>query len=280
MELERSSSQRPQRPTRDLPSLPLPSNSTESTASSPVSDRSFVTPDASPQLINHPLADSPTLEAPPSPEPSASSTTNGKANKDDTTLTPIRAHYLKKQLVQLQFKKEMDSLVNVPTTNINTFSYLGPPFTPPPKDGPRLDLPFLKYIFRHYVLSFPFLAAAPKNFFPDKLQPFMASMLSRNLSSDSVLDTNPDSSEEAARYRLQLKLQRNFSMLITTGTKLVEEEEVVRLTQKDLHRLEVLARKRAAREVKIRDTFDINVSCVRTVVERGRVRSRVHEVRK
>jgi len=56
----------------------------------------------------------------------------------------------------------------------------------------------------------------------------------------------------------------------------VEPEEVVRLSQKDLERLETLARKRQGRVI---DTFDINIIGVRTIVDKGRVRSRVHEVR-
>lgn len=192
-------------------------------------------------------------------------------------LTPLRAHYLKKELVSLQFRRELRALTTIPSNNISTFSYLGPPFTPPPKDGPRLDLPFLRYMFRNFVLSFPFLAAAPRDFFPEKLQPFMANLLSRNLSSASPLDTDPDNSEEATRAKLLTKLEKNFSVLMTSGTKLIEREDIVRLTQKDLDRLEMLAKKRAARERKLKDTFEVNIVCVRTVVEKKRVRSKAHE---
>ena len=194
-------------------------------------------------------------------------------------LTPLRAHYLKKELVHLQFRQELTALTTVPTNNISTFSYLGPPFTPPPKDGPRLDLPFLRFVFRQFVLSFPFLAAAPKDFFPDKLQPFMASLLLRNLSPASPLDNRPENSEEATRLKMLRKLEKNLGMLLTSGTKLTEPEEVVRLTQRDLDRLEALAKKRAAREKKLKDLFEVNVVCVRTVVEKKRVRSKMHEVR-
>ncbi|EPS94095.1 hypothetical protein FOMPIDRAFT_1055405 [Fomitopsis schrenkii] len=58
---------------------------------------------------------------------------------------------------------------------------------------------------------------------------------------------------------------------------LCEKEEVVRLKQADLDRLEMITQKRAAREAKTKDRFEVNVVCVRTVTEKGRVRSRMHE---
>lgn len=251
---------------------------------SPSSDQEFATPEASPSQSHASLVDSPTNGTPPEiptdaarPGDSEAATPDAEATSVD--LTPLRAHYLKKELIALQFRQELTSLTTVPINNLSTFSYLGPPFTPPPKDGPRLDLPFLRYMFRTFVLSFPFLAAAPKGFFPDKLQPFMASLLSRNFSPASPLDNNPEHSEEATRTKMLTKLEKNFAMLISSGTKLAEREEVVRLTQRDLDRLEVLAKKRAARERKLKDLFEINVVCVRTVVEKKRVRSKVHEVR-
>ncbi|KAH9951572.1 hypothetical protein B0H21DRAFT_181176 [Amylocystis lapponica] len=253
------------RPTRDLP--PLPPVPDDNPLSDSESDSPFGTPLASPVELH--LVDSPTSEQPPDKQEPTQS--------DLTTLTPIRAHYLKKQLISLQFHYELDALIAAPTNNVSTFSYLGPPFSAPPKDAPRFDLPLLRYFFRRFVLSFPFLAAAPRDFFPEKLQPFMASLLSRNLSPTSAMEDAPDDSEEAARNRTLAKFERNLSMLITSATKLVEKEEVVRLTQADLNRLEMLAKRRAAREKRSKDVFEVNVVCVRTVIEKGRMRSRAHE---
>ena len=278
---------RPRRPTRDIPPIPILEDRSQTVAScsSAKSDQSFSTPLSSP--IDEPqqlLADSPASEHPELPLPDRTDHPP-QSNVDPepvlvsaAELTPLRAHYLKKELIQLQFRNEFKALLDTPNNNVSPFSYLGPPFTPPPKDGPPVDLPFLRYVFRQFVLSFPFLASAPKNFFSDKLQPFLASMLSRNLSTVSVLDENPEEAEEAARRKILAKLERNFTMLMTSGTKVVENEEVVRLTQADLDRLEHLARKRAAKEARNKDTFEVNVVCVRTVIEKGRMRSKAHEV--
>ncbi|KAF9534304.1 hypothetical protein CPB83DRAFT_781747 [Crepidotus variabilis] len=195
--------------------------------------------------------------------------------KSKTELTPLRAHYLKKSLIQLQFTRELDLITTQGPPNVSTLSYLGQPFTPPPKDAPVLDVPFLKYIFRQFFLTFPFMAAAPKDFYSQKLQPFVGALLARNISSSSILDDGD--TEQATRLKLLAKLERNLSLFVGSATKLVEPEDVVRLTQADLDRLEALSAKRQKRPAKIKDFFEVNIVGVRTVVEKGRVRSRAHE---
>lgn len=231
---------RPRRPTREIPALPIADHS-------PTQDSDV-----------------------PTPVPTSI---------DKDALTPLRAHYLKKSLIQVQFDRELDDITSSAPNNISTLSYLGPPFTPPPKNAPPLDVPFLRYIFRQFVLTFPFMATAPKDFYSEKLQPFVASVLARNLSPTSVLDDVEEGSEQATRLKLLAKIQRNLSLFVGGGTKLVEPEEVVRLKQSDLDRLETLANKRLARQMKTKDVFEINIISVRTVTDKGRMRSRVHEVR-
>lgn len=245
---------RPRRPTRTVP--PVPPVSTEAQPDIP----------AGAVLSSSPTSDNSNL--------------NNTGPKDNShELTPIRAHYLKKSLIQLQFNRELDALTTNTPNHVSALSYLGPPFTPPPKDAPRMELPFVRYMFRQFVLTFPFLADAPKNFFPEKLQPFVVSMLSRNLSPGDIMDDNSENVAKATRLKLLNKVERSLSILMVAGVKLVEPEQVVRLTQADLNRLEMLARKRLAREKKLKDSFEINIVCVRTVVDKGRVRSRAHDVR-
>ncbi|TFK43508.1 hypothetical protein BDQ12DRAFT_182861 [Crucibulum laeve] len=239
---------RPSRPTRDIPPLPP---------------------------ISIPRVDSPEPHLQPENGPT-NDTDNPAKSASLTELTPLRAHYLKKSLIQLQFTKELEAIFHYQgPPNASSFSFLGPPFTPPPKDAPPLDLPFLRYIFRQFVLTFPFMAAAPKDFYSQKLQPFVASMLSRNLSPTSVFDDA--STEQATRLKMLAKVERNLSLFLGAATKLSEREEVVRLTQSDLDRLDVLAKKRQKRQAKAKDFFEVNIVGVRTVVDKGRMRSRVHE---
>jgi hypothetical protein len=196
----------------------------------------------------------------------------------DGVLTPVRAHYLKKTLVQLQFNREIQAISSSSTGNVSAFSHLGLPFVPPPRNAHRLDLPFLRYIFKQYVLTFPFMAAAPKNFYSEKLQPFLDSILSRNLSAASILDDGTEGSEQETQLKLIGKMVKNFSLFLSSSTKLVEREELVRLSQRDLHRLEALAKKRRSKHAKLKHVFDVNIICVRTVTDRKRMRNKVHEV--
>lgn len=271
---------RSQRPTRDLPALPL-----DQPPDSPVSlsqDQAEPVPTSSTLSQPH---DNDSAGPPAVPEKSASLSAeehSARTPTEDTALSPLRAHYLKKSLVELQFDYELDAITTAAPNNISTFSYLGAPFSRPPRGAPALELPFLRYVFRQFVLTFPFLAAAPKDFFPDKLQPFMASVMSRNLSPASVMDDeDAPGGDTAARMRLRHKLQRNLALFIGAATKLAEREEVVRLSQADLDRLEALAKRRQAREARSKGVvFEVNVACVRTVVERHRMRSKAHEVRR
>ncbi|KAL1661975.1 hypothetical protein GGF50DRAFT_104645 [Schizophyllum commune] len=250
----------PRRPTRSLPPAPL----------------SF---DDSPILDTTVLNASPTSETPHATTAVAPDGDDDKpATPGPADLTPLRAHYLKKTLVSVAFHSELQAITaQSPNISTSTFSYLGPPFSPPPKDAPTLDLPLLRYMFRQFVLTFPFMAAAPKDFYSDKLQPFMASVLSRNLSPVSPFDDGAENNEQATRQKLLAKLERNLALFVTSALKLAEREEVVRLTQADLDRLEALSRKRQARNMRKREIFEVNIVGVRTVQDRGRVRSRAHE---
>ena len=212
-------------------------------------------------------------------------------------LTAIRAHYLKKSLVQLQCHHELELLTstdppfNAPHHNtsnvgtsagsISTLSFLGPPFAPPPKHAPFLDLPFLRFIFRQFVISFPFLAAAPPDFYSAKLQPFIASVLARGFGSqytfDGLLDDKPNQSDGVHNQRKPIaKIERSLSLFFSSAVKLAEPEQVVRLSQSDLDRLEKLGKKRVRKGNDV--VFEVNIVGVRTVVDSGRIRSRAHEV--
>ena len=266
--LARQSSLRPQRPTRTLPTEPI------------LADAGQVEPDlASSPIVADPA---PSNQKAANEQVDATDVSDTNDSHDLSTLTPIRAHYLKKTLIQLQFNKELDIITSPAHGTVSPLSYLGSPFKPPPKDAPRITLPFLRYIFRQFVLTFPFLDEAPKNFFPDKLQPFAASVLSKNLSPTSIMDEDPDQIGDASkstRKKLMIKAERSLSILVSSGIKLAEPEQVVRLSQADLNRLEAIAKNRLARERKSKDAIDVNIICVRTVISRGRVRGRAHDVR-
>ena len=227
---------------------------------------------------------------------------NTAAQTDSAELTPLRAHYLKKTLVGLVVERELNSLCD-PSLGASALGLLGPPFQPLSHDGKVMkiarteggqgDLPVLRYLFHQFLLPFPFLAAAPPTFWSGKVQPFVTSFLAINqtrLSPTAVSNGEPDlslASEEElieyhARRKLWEKMQKQLAMLFGAGIKLTTGEEVVRIGQGDLRKLEIAGeearKKMLERQAKMGPGFDVNVICVRNVVEKGRVRSKNHDV--
>ncbi|GAA5820277.1 hypothetical protein JCM10212_000396 [Sporobolomyces blumeae] len=233
-------------------------------------------------------------------------------------LTPLRAHYLKRELVTLEFVKELASL-----DSPSALSVLGPPFLPKsrfvngvPQPAPpagskealeeqrseerQLDLPFLRFVFNHFVLSFPFLVACPATFFSHKLQPFVYSFVSRNISSSDERDGH-----DTKRKRIAGKVEKHLGLVMSAAIKVTENggrEEVVRIEddgsthtglpasqeqQGDRESKQQPGAAGAAGPVKKRgnlvkadskeDDFSINVVTVRNRAVKGRVRTKTHE---
>ena len=137
-------------------------------------------------------------------------------------------------------------------------------------------------MFRQFALTFPFLAAAPKDFFPNKLQPFIASVVARNLSSATNLLESDEEAQQGDSQQMLTKAEKHLALLLGAAMKLVENEEVVRLSQADLTRIEKAAERRRRKAeakggVARAEVFDVNVIAVRAITDKGRVRSKVHE---
>lgn len=223
-------------------------------------------------------------------------------------LTPLRAHYLKKTLINLEIERELNALSD-PALGAAALGRLGPPFLMLDRDGKPIkprpgseqsgleDLPFIRYMFHQFLLPFPFLANAPPTFWSHKVQPFLTSFLaiSQMKLSPAVMSMEDSSAEpdlslltedEVVEYqerkKLWDKLIKNMAMLFGAGVQLSSGEEVVRIGQRELKRLEEQAEARRKRlrerEDRVGSGFDVNVICVRTVTEKGRVRNRSHDV--
>ncbi|EIW72857.1 hypothetical protein TREMEDRAFT_20784, partial [Tremella mesenterica DSM 1558] len=206
------------------------------------------------------------------------------------TLTPLRAHYLKKTLVNLQINHELDLLTD-PVLGANALGLLGDPFVlpeavkqmakarlPSAADSDSVgDLPLMRFLFHQFLLPFPFLATAPPTFWSAKVQPFLSSFLA-STAAESMM-TKEEKKEEADKVKLWAKVEKHLALMIGVGIKLVGGEEVVRIGQAELRRLEAQqqARRRRWIERQLDVGFDVNVIGVRMVTEKGRVRNRHHE---
>ncbi|CAK7211232.1 hypothetical protein SBRCBS47491_001048 [Sporothrix bragantina] len=127
------------------------------------------------------------------------------------TLTGKQEHYLKRELIGEQAKWEISEL-NSPTA----LRRFGAPFRSDLGEVSPLDssLPILRYIFVHHVREFPFLdKAKEKEFWQDKLQVFLESFATKNISSSE------DRLEETKRRKLALKAQKLVELMMVSGVR-------------------------------------------------------------
>ncbi|UZJ56201.1 hypothetical protein CBS101457_005521 [Exobasidium rhododendri] len=176
---------------------------------------------------------------------------------DPLKLTPLRAHYLKKSLVKLQVDEEMRTL-----SRKDALSLLGPPFRPTISTQ-QASLPFLRFLFHHFILTFPFLRSAPPNFFSDKVQVFFERFLEKNISGTD------DREETTKRRRLGGKASKWTVLLMSASIHLrggSQAEEILRIADRD--RGQIFAaqdRYNAHHPGQGKDQFDVNVIGVRSI---------------
>ena len=163
-------------------------------------------------------------------------------------LTPLRAHYLKRELVSGQMARELSALADP-----DALSIIGWPFDVKQpssanastttdaagatrlrkldEDGDELDLPFLRFFLHHFVLTFPFLSQVdPKTFYSKKLQPFVESFMARNISLNE--EREEETGQSTKRHKLAGKAEKHIGLLISSAVKLTDNqgrEEVVRI---------------------------------------------------
>jgi len=237
------------------------------------------------------------------------------------TLTPLRAHYLKKTLVALQLSHEL-MLITDPVLGANALGLLGEPFILPDaarreamkrvseisrQEGSIGDLPFMRFLFHQFLLPFPFLASAPPTFWSAKVQPFLSSFLTttgviqrssltreEKIMAESLM-SKEEKKEVAERAKMWNKVEKHGALMVGIGIKVVGGEEIVRIGQSELRRIEEdretrrrewMAKRGMAAPVpgapppppSAGMVFEVNVVGVRVVSEKGRVRSKSHEV--
>ncbi|KAF7564042.1 hypothetical protein G7046_g20 [Stylonectria norvegica] len=125
------------------------------------------------------------------------------------TLTGKQEHYLKRELISEQVKYEINEL-NSPTA----LQRFGAPFRSDhgevsPEES---ELPILRFIFVHHIRDFPFLdKAKEKEFWQDKLQVFLESFATKQISSSE------DRLEETKRRKLAIKAKKMVELMMVSG---------------------------------------------------------------
>ncbi|KAI1333410.1 succinate flavoprotein subunit [Xylariaceae sp. FL0255] len=189
----------------------------------------------------------------------------------DGTLTGKQEHYLKRELIAEQVNWEISEL-NSPTA----LRRIGAPFKSDLGEVSPLDseLPILRYIFVHHVREFPFLdKAKEKEFWQDRLQVFLESFASKEISSSE------DRLEETKRRKLAIKCRKLVELMMVSGVPTASGfEERIRFAE-----MEVVDRD--AIDTGVLNTmpegnyvngWDVNVAGVRITSERRNIRQHKH----
>ncbi|KAI1166863.1 succinate flavoprotein subunit [Nemania serpens] len=155
------------------------------------------------------------------------SSTTAAASRSRQTLTGKQEHYLKRELVAEQVNWEINEL-NSPTA----LRRFGAPFKSDYGEVSPLDseLPILRYIFVHHVREFPFLdKAKEKEFWQDKLQVFLESFASKDISSSE------DRLEETKRRKLAMKCRKLMELMMVSGVPTASGfEERIRFAEMEI----------------------------------------------
>ena len=137
------------------------------------------------------------------------------------------------------------------------------------------------------------------------MQPFLSSFLATTGYSQGTtlspeeeriaesLMTKDEKKEADEKKKLWAKVEKHLALMVGVGVKLTSGEEVVRIGQSDLRRLEEAQEERrvekhrpkvendgtgSAADPAAALLFNVNVVGIRVIVEKGRVRNRSHEV--
>ncbi|KAI0430241.1 hypothetical protein F5Y09DRAFT_341899 [Xylaria sp. FL1042] len=187
------------------------------------------------------------------------------------TLTGKQEHYLKRELISEQVNWEINEL-NSPTA----LRRFGAPFKSDYGEVSPLDseLPILRYIFVHHVREFPFLdKAKEKEFWQDKLQVFLESFASKNISSSE------DRLEETKRKKLAVKCRKLVELMMVSGVPTASGfEERIRFAE-----MEIVDRNaidtgmlNTMPEGNFVNGWDVNVAGVRTTSVKRNIRYHKH----
>jgi len=190
---------------------------------------------------------------------------------EGSILTGKQEHYLKRELISRQTQYEIAELSS--PTALKRF---GAPFRSDagevaPEDS---ELPLLRFIFVHHVRNFPFLdKAKEKEFWQDKLQVFLESFASKDISSSE------DRLEETKRRKLALKAEKLVELMMVSGIPTASGyEERIRFAE-----MEIV--ERGANEEGLHmnapsghyiNGWDINVAGVRTTSVKKHLRYHTH----
>ncbi|RIA89362.1 hypothetical protein C1645_772664 [Glomus cerebriforme] len=178
-----------------------------------------------------------------------------------TTLSPLQAHYLKKELISRQIRTEIQSI-----SQHGALNNLGPPFTD--KDSVETNTPFLRFIFSRFVYTFPFLQRSDDTFWI-KVSEFLNEFYKKNIS------TSPTRDESTKRKKLSEKIIKEFTLLLNAGIKTTSgKEESIKVDFSSIY--ENYNQKTSQDSSKFINGWAVNIVSVKAASEKRRIQKHVY----
>ncbi|CAO3669142.1 unnamed protein product [Umbelopsis ramanniana] len=156
-------------------------------------------------------------------------------------LNAKETHYLKRELVTQEIHTELDKL-----TQGASFKTLLDQDT----DLKDSDLPFLRYIFKNFVLEFPFLKKEQDDKFWDKCETFLTEFQKKRIGSS-------DKNEVTQRKKMEYKVEKMIVILLGAAIQTVQgKEEGIKVDQQMLNQGKTAEEKASAQKLS-RDLADL-----------------------
>ncbi|KAI8084991.1 uncharacterized protein BX664DRAFT_300647 [Halteromyces radiatus] len=196
-------------------------------------------------------------------------------------LSPVQAHYLKKELITLQLQQELNCLKKTPKLD-ELFS----------KDD-NSQFPFLRYLFQNFVVDFPLLKKEGNNAqseFWIKCQTFLDEF--RKVKLDTYTPKNKAASQ---RRVLMYKMEKMFIIALCASIKTTQDDQynnsnnvTIRTEQQPFDEKDDLSKEAETKLTMYENEqnylqwiganqgLDINVIGVRDIVEKRTLREKVH----
>ncbi|KAG9287598.1 hypothetical protein G9A89_019659 [Geosiphon pyriformis] len=193
-------------------------------------------------------------------------------------LTPLQAHYLKKELITRQIQKEL-AILRKPNSlsNLGLLSLSKPNLLSEEEKNnfseslSSTETPFLKFIFSRFVTTFPFLSNTQQEFWK-KVQEFLHEFHAKNISGTSSRE------ETTKRRQMTVRIVTNLTLLLNAALKTTagKDESIIVDFDHENEQIEDQIKEPKTFQNLVVNGWEFNIVTVKTIVEKRHLRDNIH----